>query len=227
MYTLFLSEPIAIAVLLILIIGIIIRHGTLIKICATIMIAGILFYRVPEASMLGEKGPALPSLGRSAASERSQQERIGILSDSPDGPGVLSPAYGTVTKITDHQDGMTTIVIYLSPFDVHVQFVPADGILVAQKYVPGEFNLAFDKDSEKNERLISTFETARGQIVVEQVAGFVVRRIVCWKKIGDRVTRGELFGMIKLGSQVKITFPGKTSVRVGQHISGGTQLLRR
>ena len=180
MYTLFLGEPIATAILLIIIIGIVIKSAVIVKAGCIALLMGIAFFRVPEYKA--------PSDGR-----------------------IYSPTYGTVTKISE-MNGMTTLTVFLSPLDVHVQFAPTDGVLISQKYVPGKYNLAFDKDSEKNERLISVFATKYGPITLEQVAGFVVRRIVCWKKIGDHVTTGEPFGMIKFGSQVKITFPGKTDV---------------
>lgn len=38
---------------------------------------------------------------------------------------VIGPAFGTVLKIAQEIPGFTTIIIFLSPFDIHYQYCPA------------------------------------------------------------------------------------------------------
>jgi phosphatidylserine decarboxylase len=66
-------------------------------------------------------------------------------------------------------------------------------------------------------------------VVFKQIAGWVARRIVCWKSVGDSVIRGERVGMIRFGSRMDIWLPEGVEilVRTGQHVAGGTSLLAR
>jgi phosphatidylserine decarboxylase len=69
------------------------------------------------------------------------------------------------------------------------------------------------------------------RIVVRQIAGAIARRIVCWLKPGDELARGELFGMIKLGSRTELVIPRepglKVAVRVGDRVRGGASIIAR
>ena len=55
-----------------------------------------------------------------------------------------------------------------------------------------------------------------------QVAGLIARRIVCWPTVGDRVVRGERFGMIRFGSRVDVYVPESSDVLVspGDRVHG-------
>jgi phosphatidylserine decarboxylase len=52
---------------------------------------------------------------------------------------------------------------------------------------------------------------------------------VCWLKPGDELARGELFGMIKLGSRTELVLPREAGltlrVRLGDKLSAGTTVL--
>ncbi len=62
-------------------------------------------------------------------------------------------------------------------------------------------------------------------IGVRQVAGAVARRIVCALEPGDRVSRGQKFGMIKFGSTAELILPRpeqvQIQVRVGDRVKAG------
>jgi phosphatidylserine decarboxylase len=66
---------------------------------------------------------------------------------------------------------------------------------------------------------------------VRQIAGTIARRIVCWAAPGDRLKRGERYGMIKLGSRTELVLPREpglvTLVKVGQNVKAGTTVLAR
>ncbi len=97
----------------------------------------------------------------------------------------------------------------MSPLNVHVNRIPISGKVEHLKYYEGKFIAAFeDKASENNERMEIGIITDNGKILFTQIAGFLARRIVNDLKIGDSVTIGNRFGMIKFGSRVDIFVPG-------------------
>ena len=62
-----------------------------------------------------------------------------------------------------------------------------------------------------------------------QIAGILARRIVCWKRRGERVKCGERFGMIKFGSRTDLLMPSQVEiiVREGMHVRGGETIIGR
>jgi phosphatidylserine decarboxylase len=147
---------------------------------------------------------------------------------------VVSPADGRVLFIKSVYDNIfingkaKQISIFMSPLDVHVNRVPADGVVEYIKYHKGEFAAAFeDKASEKNERCEFGIKTKYGKVLFTQVAGFMARRIIYEIKPGDTVKKGERFGMIKFGSRVDIVVPEAWAEKVkkGEHVSAGETIL--
>lgn len=146
---------------------------------------------------------------------------------------VYSPAFGKVIKINREQNGDYFIAIYLSPFDVHYQFSPINGIIQRVDYdASGKFDLAYDLNKSKNnEKNIYTIQTQFGLFKVYQIAGKLVRRITTFKKTNDVVTRGNLLGLIHFGSRVDIIIPNlddnfNVSVKLGQYVCANTILGR-
>ncbi len=62
---------------------------------------------------------------------------------------------------------------------------------------------------------------------MRQIAGTIARRIVCWVKQGQNITRGEKYGMIRFGSRVDILLPDDVhlEVGIGQKVYGGQTVL--
>jgi phosphatidylserine decarboxylase len=134
---------------------------------------------------------------------------------------VVSPADGKVIVVKKVQEqeffkgAATQISIFMSPLDVHVNRIPVTGVVSHFRYVRGEFFAAFeDKASERNEQTIIGLENQSGKVLFKQIAGFVARRIVCNLKVGQTVSMGERFGMIKFGSRVDVFIPDNASVKV-------------
>ena len=150
----------------------------------------------------------------------------------PSGPqDILSPAEGTILRILPLANQRVLISTFLSPLNVHVQYAPATGIIRRIQYKPGEFHPAymFEKSSY-NERVITDLETDAGPMQIIQLAGLLARRIVSFYKEGDRIERGEPFGLIKFGSRVDLIVPagsGELAVSEGQEIKVGTVLFKR
>jgi len=123
------------------------------------------------------------------------------------------------------------VSIFLSAFDVHVNWIPMAGVVKKITYRPGEFAFAFlPKSSEKNERNDLLLSDASGKtILVRQIAGTVARRICCWVKEGQDVAFGQKYGMIRFGSRIDLLLPKEVEVAVGvgQRVYGGQTVLGR
>jgi phosphatidylserine decarboxylase len=60
-----------------------------------------------------------------------------------------------------------------------------------------------------------------------QVAGLIARRIICRIQPGDRVLRGQRFGMICFGSRLDIYLPAdiRLAASIGDKVQAGTTVL--
>lgn len=148
----------------------------------------------------------------------------------------VSPASGKVVEITDVDDPdpfvgrSMKIGIFMSVADVHVNRIPYDGKISFLKYKRGKHLVAFaHKSSEVNERLYAGLETRHGNVLLVQIAGLVARRIACRVKVGQFVSKGEAYGMIKFGSRVDVYLPPivKPVVRVGDKVKAGSSVIGR
>jgi phosphatidylserine decarboxylase len=103
---------------------------------------------------------------------------------------------------------VTKISTFLNIFDVHVNAIPVSGTIIDIQYHPGQFfNASRDKASDLNERNSIVIEYGEGRkLAVVQIAGLIARRIRCDLKIGDQVTQGQIFGIIRFGSRVDVYF---------------------
>jgi phosphatidylserine decarboxylase len=123
----------------------------------------------------------------------------------------------------------TRISIFLNVFDVHVNRVPAGGVVTAVAYRPGRFlNASLDKASEENERCGVAIGLPDGRSMgLVQIAGLVARRIICELKPGQPVETGETYGLIRFGSRTDLYLPDGTAplVAVGQRMVGGETVV--
>jgi phosphatidylserine decarboxylase len=141
---------------------------------------------------------------------------------------VVSPADGKVVKISQNPDGRKTISIFLNIFNVHVNRAPISGQLEQFEYMRGKFKVAFDEEASKvNEQNILTICSQDMKVVVRQIAGLIARRVICWKKRGESLKRGELFGLIRFGSRVDIELPERVRIhiKIGDRVKGGSSVL--
>lgn len=123
------------------------------------------------------------------------------------------------------------ISIFLSPLDVHVNWIPTPGVVEKVMYRPGTFTFAFlPKSSEFNERNDILVRHASGNtLIVRQIAGIIARRICCWVQEGQTVEAGEKYGMIRFGSRIDLLLPAMVdvAVAVGQKVVGGQTVVAR
>jgi phosphatidylserine decarboxylase len=148
---------------------------------------------------------------------------------------VVAPADGRVTRIKTLQSdtpasSATLISIFLSPLDVHINRAPIAGEITNVSYTRGKFLMATnERASLVNEQNALTIKGEEITVVCKQIAGILARRIVCWKRIGEKVTLGERFGLIKFSSRTDVLLPGNVEVLVseGNKVRGGTTIIGR
>jgi phosphatidylserine decarboxylase len=152
----------------------------------------------------------------------------------PNEPGVIvAPADGRVVVVKDESEKGRPgkrISIFLAIWNVHVNRAPAEGTIMRVEYKPGKFLAAWDENASfQNEQNIFTQSTEHGEIVYKQIAGWVARRVVSWKKAGDWVGRGERIGLVRFGSRMDLWLPGEAEilVKVGDNVKGGASVLAR
>ncbi len=149
-------------------------------------------------------------------------------------PGaVVSPADGRVVVVTDEENQGRPgkrVSIFLAIWNVHVNRAPAAGTITKMDYRPGKFLAAMrERASVENEQNVFTLSTDGGEMVFKQIAGLIARRVVSWKKVGERVARGERIGLVRFGSRVDVWVPGNAEivVRVGESVKGGSSVVAR
>jgi phosphatidylserine decarboxylase len=156
---------------------------------------------------------------------------------------LVSPADGRVVAIKDvvpdsdlglGDTPRTRISIFLNVFDVHVNRIPAAGIVKSAYYRHGKFvNASLDKASVDNERMSLLVELTgehpyKGKTMgVVQIAGLIARRIICDAHEGSVYRSGERYGIIRFGSRADVYLPVGMAplVMVGQYMLGGETVL--
>lgn len=157
--------------------------------------------------------------------------------ETPGGDGlVVSPADGRVVAVVAEREERylrgpaTRVSIFMSPLDVHVNRSPVTGTVRQVEHVRGKFRAAFaDKSSLDNERNAVMMESDGRRFLFVQIAGALARRIVCHVRPGDRLERGQRFGMIMFGSRVDVFLPPGVvpAVAKGARVRAGLSVLAR
>ncbi|MGD0864103.1 MAG: phosphatidylserine decarboxylase [Rhizomicrobium sp.] len=154
---------------------------------------------------------------------------------------VLSPADGKLLPIVKAvppeelelgSDPRVRLAIFMSVFNVHVNRVPCGGTVTGLAYRPGKFfNASFDKASHYNERMSIRIRmddiAGTADLAVVQIAGLVARRIVCDLQQGQKLCRGDRFGIIRFGSRLEVYLPDGARVlaKEGQTVVAGETVL--
>lgn len=152
---------------------------------------------------------------------------------------MASPADGVVSAIVRESNHSATggeavvIRIFLSVLDVHVNRAPASGEVIRLEHRPGRYLDARSEASARlNESNLVVMKLDDGRhLGIKQISGAIARRIVCPLQSGQRLERGQRFGMIKVGSTTELVLPDPDRVEVlvktGQRVVGGVTILAR
>jgi len=146
---------------------------------------------------------------------------------------IISPADGKIVAIKSIIDSKSgeekqLISIFLNVFNVHTNRMPVDGSFVSVKYKKGKFLAAFDHAaSDENEQTIIEIATPRGNVGLKQIAGLVARRIHCYAKEGEQMSKGDRLGFIMFGSRTDLILPTNVSIQVkmGQKVTGNKTII--
>jgi phosphatidylserine decarboxylase len=148
---------------------------------------------------------------------------------------IIAPADGKIVAIEEvnepeyFKDKRLQVSIFMSPGNVHINWMPVSGTIEYVKYHPGKFLVAWHpKCSTSNERNTIVIKDDDGEeILVRQIAGFLARRIVSYPEVGDETAQGKELGFIKFGSRVDLFLPldAHIEVEMGQKVKGGKTVI--
>jgi len=182
------------------------------------------------AAVLGFVWPPWVLLGLSFSAFSAYFFRDPVRTTPPDPDAAYSPGDGRVLKVSREGPGeITTLRIFLSVFNVHVQRFPFSGKVLKVHHQEGTFKIASLAGAVKNDRKVLTLERPEGVAVLEQITGAVARRIRCYVNIGDEVVQGQRWGIIYFGSQVAMHLPKgwEFCVKPGDRVVGGETVVAR
>jgi phosphatidylserine decarboxylase len=144
---------------------------------------------------------------------------------------IIAPADGTIVTIEEVEETefikekRIQVSIFMSIWNVHINWIPAIGKIVQSLHFDGRYMAAWlPKSSHENERAVVVIETKNsGKILVKQIAGALARRIITYAKPGQTCKAGEELGFIRFGSRVDLLLPldSKIHVKLDQKVSGG------
>lgn len=155
----------------------------------------------------------------------------------PDPEILYAPADGKVIGVDTLDDPWFVgrpshrVSIFLSVFNVHVNRAPTAGTVADTRELGQGFAPAMHFErSHGNRRREVGLSTARGPVLVVQVAGLLARRIVPWVQVSDTLRAGQKIGMITFGSRTDLIVPldaAEPLVEIGQDVVGGRTPIAR
>lgn len=180
-------------------------HFGLYLLCLWFFIMIVRFFRSPKRTFTGsDKVIMCPADGKIVVIERT-----------------IEPEY--------FKDERIQVSIFMSAYNVHVNWFPVGGEIVYYYYHPGKHMVAFNpKASLENERATTVIQTDdHKKILVRQIAGAMARRIKCYPKVGEPVIQGDELGFIKFGSRVDLLLPvdTKLEIKLNQKVTGKKTII--
>ena len=143
------------------------------------------------------------------------------------GRGVVAPADGLVKK-AECSKQRAYVSIFMNVHHVHVNRAPLAGKVLEVTRFEGPKAPAYKPEADHNERVRIVLETALGKMEIVQMVGIVARRILPYVRPGQRLKKGQRIGIIRFGSRVDVTFPGKgvkLKVRPGEEVLAGSTTI--
>ncbi len=148
---------------------------------------------------------------------------------------VLSPADGVVAAIETvedkrfFKDKRIQVSVFMSIYNIHVNWYPLSGEVISAEYQKGKYLVARNpKSSLENEMFECVIKHSSGkEIMYRQIAGAVARRIISYPKIGQEVQQSEESGIIMFGSRLDVLLPtdAKIKLKIGQKVKGASSVI--
>ncbi|MDH8702557.1 phosphatidylserine decarboxylase [Dysgonomonadaceae bacterium PH5-43] len=150
---------------------------------------------------------------------------------------VIAPADGRIVVIEEvfepdyFQDKRLQVSVFMSVFNVHVNWIPVDGKVVHYSYQEGRYMAAYlPKSSSENERSTVVIRRENGdEILVRQIAGAMAKRIVTYAEEGQDCHINQQLGFIKFGSRVDLFLPLDADIKVDmeQKVYGNQTIIAK
>jgi phosphatidylserine decarboxylase len=148
---------------------------------------------------------------------------------------IVAPADGKILTIEEVEEDeylktkCLQVSIFMSVFNVHINWFPIKGIVKYFRHHNGRFMAAYlPKSSTENERTTVVIENRKGtQVLLRQVAGAMARRIVCYAEEEKNIVQGQEMGFIKFGSRVDLYLPldSRIDVKIDQKVVGRQTII--
>ncbi|MBD3233027.1 MAG: phosphatidylserine decarboxylase family protein [candidate division Zixibacteria bacterium] len=143
---------------------------------------------------------------------------------------VVAPADGRVVKVKQSDSVGSSVSIFLSPLDVHINRTPVSGKVVDIRKKNGLYLPAYKIAAESKNKAIETdIETPYGIVTVRQVVGVLARRLVNRLEIGDEVVLGQRIGLMRFGSRIDVYLPEnvKLEASLSAKVRAGSDVIGR
>lgn len=195
------------------------------------VVAGLCLWLLPLAAALPVSVAALAAVLFVTSFFRCPEREIFREDDT-----VFSPADGTVVAIEEVEeneyfhDSRIVVSVFMSLWNVHVNWFPVAGTVDYFRHHHGLFLVAWHpKSSEDNERTTTVVDMGGRKILFRQIAGLVARRIVSYARVGHRVEQNSQCGFIKFGSRVDLFLPSDAEilVKLGDKVTGTQTRIAR
>ncbi|MBQ0006679.1 MAG: phosphatidylserine decarboxylase family protein [Alistipes sp.] len=154
---------------------------------------------------------------------------------SGDSHSITAPADGKIVIIEEVEENeyfhekRLQVSVFMSFFNVHINWVPLTGKISFFKYHPGNYLAAWHpKSSTKNERTTVVIKNEDGtEVLCRQIAGLFARRVVCYAEFDKNMKAGEKLGFIKFGSRADLFLPlgTKVNVKIGDYVTGAETIV--
>jgi len=140
---------------------------------------------------------------------------------------IVSPCDGKVIGIDRVRENefvqgeATRIAIFMSVFNVHVNYVPFRGTVEYMRFFRGKYLRADLPDaSTHNVHILTGLATPYGKLLFKQSTGMIARRLVNNLRQGQKVETGEKFGIIKFGSRMEVYLPAcaQPTIQIGESV---------
>jgi phosphatidylserine decarboxylase len=121
------------------------------------------------------------------------------------------------------------VSIFMNPLNVHYNRAPIAGKVLSVKYSDGRLLAVNTVEAGLVNEKTETIIEGRIKIKVIQIAGFIARRIETFVKKDEYVSKGQVFGLINLGSQVTLIMPKNVDIKIkkGEKVMAGETIIAK
>lgn len=118
------------------------------------------------------------------------------------------------TLTSDVSDKGYIVSIFMNPLSVHYNRSPIAGKVLSVKHSEGKLLAVNTVESGLVNEKTETIIEGKIKLKVIQIAGFIARRIETFVKKNEEVAKGQVIGLINLGSQVTMILPKDIIIKV-------------